>query len=156
MQRKDREVTERADIADILARAPVIRLGINGSPYPYVVPVNFGYEEKDGELRIYIHGAKIGRKHDLLAADPHVCVEADHFYGYEETAAGGLSCGYESIIGLGKAHIAEGEEAVHGMNLICTHCGYDGYEFDTHGLTFMRIYKIILTTVTGKRRALEK
>jgi len=44
MRRSDREIKECQDIYDILNRCGVIRLGINTPDYPYVVPMNFGYE----------------------------------------------------------------------------------------------------------------
>lgn len=44
MRRKDREVTEVATIKQIVAQCLVLRLAITQADYPYIVPVNFGYE----------------------------------------------------------------------------------------------------------------
>ena len=38
------------------------RLGFVDGDDAYIVPLNYGYEDKDGELVIYCHGAKDGRK----------------------------------------------------------------------------------------------
>lgn len=43
--------------------------GENG--YPYALPINFYYDEKDG--KIYFHGAGQGNKMDLLQKDNKVC-----------------------------------------------------------------------------------
>ena len=100
MRRSDREITNRNDIIEILHKTETIRLGINGDPYPYVVPLSFGFEDADGVLTLYIHGAKEGHKHRLLEINNHVCVEADIFYRYAETTTG-LTCEYDSFIWYG-------------------------------------------------------
>jgi nitroimidazol reductase NimA-like FMN-containing flavoprotein (pyridoxamine 5'-phosphate oxidase superfamily) len=151
MRRTDREITNRDEIIDVLKRSNTIRLGIHAEPFPYVVPLSFGFEDTGDEIHIYFHGAREGFKHSLLDKNRHVCVEADIFHRYAETEAG-LTTEYESIIGFGLAETVEDEEAVKGMDLVCSHCGYHGYVYDTRALKFMRIYKITLSSITGKRR----
>ena len=151
MRRSDREITNWDEIVDVVRRADTIRLGIHDDPFPYVVPLSYGFEEKDGKLILYFHGAAEGRKHDLLDANNNVCVETDIFHRYAETETG-LTTEYESVIGVGVAEVITGDEAVKGMDLICTHCGYDGFVYDTAMLSRMRMYKITLSSVAGKRR----
>lgn len=50
MRRKDREITDKNEIMDIIDRSKVIRIAFTGEEYPYVLPFNFGYEEKDGRM----------------------------------------------------------------------------------------------------------
>jgi hypothetical protein len=135
-----------------LRRANTIRLGIHDNPYPYVVPLSFGFEDCDGQVIIYIHGANEGLKHTLLDKNNHVCVETDIFHRYTETGTGGLTTEYESVIGFGIAEIIYGKEAVKGLDLICAHCGYYGHVYNTAMLSYMRIYKITLSSITGKKR----
>lgn len=70
--------------------------------YPYVVPVSFGMEVKDGTAVVYFHGAKAGQKVWLLDEDSRVCVEADILDKIEETKTG-ITARYESVIGFGNA-----------------------------------------------------
>jgi len=151
MRRSDREIKNWDEIVDVLKRADTIRLGMNGEPFPYVVPLSFGFEDCGGQLALYIHGATEGLKHTLLDKNNNVCVEAGIFHRYAETATG-LTAEYESVIGFGAAEVVHGEEAVRGLDLICSHCGYHGYEYDKAALGYMRIYKIELSSVTGKKR----
>jgi len=151
MRRADREITEWKDKMDVLRRAETIRLGIHGDPYPYVVPMSFGYEDAEPNVHIYIHGANQGHKHSLLAKNSHVCVEAGIFHGYADTGMG-LTAQYESVIGFGGAEVLRGGEAVRGLDLICAHCGFDGYEYDVGMLDRMLVYRITLRGLTGKRR----
>jgi len=153
MRRTDREIKDPTEIVDILCRANTIRLALHDEPYPYVVPLSFGFEKTTGQITLYIHGAKEGHKHTLLARNNHVCVEAGIFHHYAETANGGLTVVYESVIGFGKAAIVEGNEAARGLDLICTHCGFHGHVYDHAALAHTRIYKITLSSITGKRRS---
>jgi len=152
MRRTDRQVKAWTELVDILHRADTIRLGLHDEPYPYVVPLSFGLEDDAGRLALYIHGAKEGRKHTLLARNNHVCVEAGIFHRYAETPMGGLTTVYESVIGFGTAEIVEGDDAVRGLDLICAHCGYEGHVYDKSALAHVRVYKITLESLTGKRR----
>jgi hypothetical protein len=53
VRRKDREITDRAEIEAILNETLVCRIGLADDDGPYIVPLSFGYE--DGA--VYIHSA---------------------------------------------------------------------------------------------------
>ena len=151
MRRADREVTSFNEIIDILRRADTIRLGLHDTPYPYVVPLSFGFEAADGQITLYFHGAAEGLKRELIRRDPHVCVEADIFRRYAEVSSG-ITTEYESFIGFGKAERVTGEEAIKGLNLLLEHCGFGGYAYDRAVLDATWVCKITLDSFTGKRR----
>jgi nitroimidazol reductase NimA-like FMN-containing flavoprotein (pyridoxamine 5'-phosphate oxidase superfamily) len=153
MRRSDREVTEFNEISDILRRADTLRLGMHGEEYPYVVPLSYGFEAADGRITLYVHGAKEGFKHGLLKANPRVCAEADILHRYAEVN-GTVTAEYESFIGFGTAVLAEGEEAIKGLDLLLAHCGYGGFEYDKAVMNVTAVYKIVLDSFTGKRRKL--
>jgi len=152
MRRSDREVTDFSEIVDILRRADTVRLGLRDEPYPYIVPLSFGFEASDGKLALYFHGATAGLKHELIARDPHVCVETDIFHRYTELSEGDVTTEYESVIGFGTAERVYGDEAAKGCDLLCAHCGYGGYAYDHTALEFTAVYRVTLDSVTGKRR----
>lgn len=151
MRRKDREITDRAEILAVLDRCDVVHVGMKGGEYPYVVPLSFGWEEKDGTVCIYVHGAKEGYRHTLLKQDARVCVTADRFIQYVETPHG-ISCVYESVIGTGVAEALTGEEAAAGMACLLTHCGFAGYACPQEETAHTSLWRITLNTLTGKRR----
>lgn len=151
MRRSDREVTDFTEITDILRRADTMRLGLLDEPYPYVVPLAFGFEASDEEITLYFHGAAEGLKHDLIQRNPHVCVEADILHRYAAIGTN-VTAEYESFIGFGKAECITGDEAVNGLDLLLEHCGYGGFEYDRAALEVTRVYKVELDTFTGKRR----
>jgi nitroimidazol reductase NimA-like FMN-containing flavoprotein (pyridoxamine 5'-phosphate oxidase superfamily) len=155
MRRSDREVTDYTEIVDILHRADTIRLGLHDTPYPYVVPLSFGFEGSNGKITLYFHGAKEGLKHRLIANNPQVCVETDIFHRYAEVP-GSVTTEYESFIGFGRVERVTGDEAVKGLDLLLAHCGYEGFVYDRAALDITAVYRITLDSFTGKRRFVKK
>ena len=71
MRRKKQQVSKEACI-NILKWEKRGALAVNGEDgYPYVVPVNFYYDEPTETL--YFHGAKTGHKIDSIQKNPKVC-----------------------------------------------------------------------------------
>lgn len=150
MRRTDREVVGLTAITDILSRCDVLHLAVNGSGYPYVVPLSFGWKLEGDKVFLYFHGASEGLKHELLAADPRVCVEAEVFHRYLGKGDS-ATAEYESVIGFGTAKRVYSEEAAEGIRLLMEHCGF--YKYDgTACAVKTAVYKIELDSITGKRR----
>ena len=107
MRRKDREVTDTAAIRAILDKAKVLHLAMIDGARPYVVPMNYGYALADGRLTLYLHGAKEGRKLDVLQKNARVAfvLETD----VSLVSGGDLPCkygaAYASVMGEGRATI---------------------------------------------------
>lgn len=151
MNRKEREVKDFLDIVDILKRCNTIRLGLINQGVSYVVPVSFGLDIVDGKVVLYFHGAGAGLKADCIAQNNHVCIEGDIFYKVEPTQRG-ITARYESVIGNGVVSKIEGEEKIHGLRKLVEHYGYDEYPIDRcKGLDHTAVYKIVLSSLTGKR-----
>ncbi len=108
MRRKDREITEISAIDEILSHCMVMRLAMSVDNVPYIVPLNFGYRRDDSCLEIYFHCAKIGKKLDCIANNPHVCFEMDcgHNLVTAETVDE-YSYHYKSIVGYGTVEMVE-------------------------------------------------
>ena len=103
MRRKDREITDRTLINGMLDMAEILHVAVKNEPFPYIVPVNFGYEWCADELVFYFHSAKEGMKLDLLRADPHVAVNAAGFVSYAEKPYRGHLHDYRSVTAFGIA-----------------------------------------------------
>lgn len=151
MRRIEREVKTIESIFDILSRCTVIRIAMNDGERPYIIPMTFGPEYKDGKIIIYFHSALEGHKNDLLALDNNVTVEADLYYRTEETEKG-ITAKYESVIGYGKAErLNEVPDKVHGLKIILDHYSRTGFPVDScKGLSKCDVYRIVLDGVTGK------
>lgn len=152
MRRKDREITDPVETLGMLQRCETLRVGMLSEGWPYVVPVSFAAkEEKPGQIALYFHSAAAGRKVEALKQDGRVCIEGDIFYGNEQVPMG-ITARYESVIGFGTATQVEGEEKLHGLRLLVARYGYTDYPVEScHGLSHTIVYKITLTSLTGKR-----
>ncbi|MGG5343822.1 pyridoxamine 5'-phosphate oxidase family protein [Enterococcus sp. AZ192] len=106
MRRKEFEVINKEIIDEILDEAHVVRLAFFDQEFPYIVPVNFGYEWIEERLFIYVHGARQGKKLSLLKANPKIGFEMDcrHKLITADEAAK-YTYHYRSIIGQGIATI---------------------------------------------------
>lgn len=152
MRKADREIKDFSEIVSLLERCDTLHIAMTGENGPYVVPVSFGFEALNGRVTLYFHGAAEGLKHELLARDSRVCVEASLLHGYRG-AGNGITADYESVIGFGTAEICGDEEAAHGVELLMAHCGYPGFDGKTCiALGMTRVYRIALSSLTGKRR----
>ena len=144
MRKQLREITDKEEIKDLFRNTDVIRLGISDEKQPYVVPVSFGFDWSDEQPTFYFHGAREGKKFELLTKNPFVCVEGDNFYRYKKTAAS-VTCLYESFI-------ANGGEAERGLKKILEHCGYAETAVPEKCAANTAVFEIAVEQISGKRR----
>lgn len=155
MRKADREIKTLDGIIDVIERCDTIRIGISDKAAPYIVPVSFGYEVLDGKLAVYFHGAKEGRKAELLRALPRVSVEADLCHGFPSNGRGGYTCDYESVMGSGFVELLDGEEAINGVTLLNAHCGIQAEACPPEAMAITAVFRVILDEISGKHRNLE-
>ena len=152
MRRKDRQVSDAAAIFDMVYRCQVLRLALPDKDAPYVVPLSFGVEQKDGKLVFYAHGAKVGRKMELIGEGVTVGVELDRFLGYGGEGRNSTAY-YESVVGRGRAELIEGEQALHGLELLMEHCGREKRDFAAC-LPHTAVLRVTLDEVSAKANLL--
>ncbi|GAI92881.1 unnamed protein product, partial [marine sediment metagenome] len=73
MRRKDKEIVDEKVMISIIGKAIVCRVAMCWQDEPYVIPMNFGYQDN----YIYLHSAREGRKLDILRNNDKVCIEFD-------------------------------------------------------------------------------
>lgn len=155
MRRKKRQVTDVASIKNLVEKSQVVRIALNGEEYPYVVPVNFGYEWNEEKLTLYVHGANEGKKVSMIKTDPKVAVEMDGNHKLVEGMrnAAAYSYAYQSLIGFGKAELLEDlVERRKALHLLMDHAA-KGAEYDEIPEGMLKrtgIIKIILDSYTMK------
>lgn len=154
MRRHDREITDRNEIMNIIAKCDVCRVVINDELYPYIVPLNFGEDIEDGQLYLYFHSALEGTKTDLFRKNPNVTFEMDCGHNiilYDER----MSCtmGYESVIGHGVIEFVENPEDKHkALVILMRHYHEEDFTFKTEVEKMTAVYRLKVTDMTGKRR----
>lgn len=154
MRREEREITAREELLAVLGRCNVLHLGLVDGDRPYVVPLNFGFEDTRDGLVLYFHSAREGRKIKLLRKNPHVCIQLECGTQVKQGAAAcGWSMQYESLIGEATAILLEDEEEIRrGMDAIMRQCGYKGApDYDAAVLARTQLIALRVETLTGKR-----
>lgn len=155
MRKSDREIRDYNEILRLLDECQTIRLALHDEPYPYVVPLSYGWEQRDEKLFVYFHCAKEGKKLDLIAKNANVCFEADCLAGYKSTGHG-VTADYRSLIAFGKAERVYGEELVRGLELLLKHCRIEGYSArECAAMNITAVVRITVDCITGKRRFTE-
>ena len=85
MRRADREIKSFGTLLDILRSLPTGHLAMDDEGTPYGVTMNYLAESgQDGSVVLFFHGAKTGRKADILARNPHVYFFAERNDGAKE------------------------------------------------------------------------
>lgn len=154
MRKSDREVTNRAEILDIMNRCDALHLALMDGDYPYVIPMNFGIDDGEDGLVIYFHGAHEGRKLELIAKDPHAAFSMSCSH---ELEPGKVDCAttfkYESVCGRGLVTMVEGPEKMRALTIITTHYmpGVP-HPFEEKHARAVSVFKMNVEEFTGKRR----
>lgn len=151
MRKSNREITDFGQIIDLIKNINTIRIGINDSTYPYVVPVSFGFDIVENKINFYFHGATVGKKVELIAQNPNVCVEGDICHRFMDTISS-VTCLYESFIAFGKCEKLCGNDAIYGLQKILDHCGYANHTINPKALDITAVFKIEIQSITAKHR----
>ena len=156
MTKRERQITDEAQIRHILDTAKVLHLGLAVDNEPYVVPMNYGYTMEEGKLVLYMHSALKGKKLDMMRANPKVFFEMDcdlaPFEG-EKPCQYGLV--YSSVMGRGTASIVEDvEEKIKAMEILMKTQTEKDFEFNERLVSIVAVIRIDVAEYTAKHRPL--
>ncbi len=155
MRRSDREITDVNDIQSIIDKCDVIRIAINNDTYPYIIPVNFGYEFNSGKLTLFFHSSIAGCKHNIIERNNHAAFEMDCSHILMPPINGEVctaSMAYESVIGQGTILTVNDSEKERVLGKILDHYNIRGGKFNSVQLQNTKLYKIKVKSFTAKRR----
>ena len=156
MRRKDREVTDRKAIIKIIESCQCCRIGFQDDSEVYIVPLNFGFEYDEERYVLYFHGAKEGRKIDLIAKSPRVVFEMDTNHEIYAKDNNEIACAYtarfQSVIGTGKVSmVCDADEKKHGLLLIMEHTTQKcEWSFDEKMLNAVAVFKLEVEKLSCK------
>ncbi len=105
MRLKEQQLTKEETV-EMLNKATHGTLAINGQDeYPYSIPISFAYSDD----KIYFHGALEGQKHDLLTADPHICLSV---VDLDDVQPEQFTTYYRSVVAYGTAKRMDAPEDI--------------------------------------------
>lgn len=154
MRRQDREITDIEQILDIVASCEVCRIGLNGEDgFPYILPMNYGFEYAEEKLSLYFHTAVKGYKHQLIAADNKAAFEMDidHKLLFN-SERGYCTMNYRSIMGKGRiSYIEDESEKIRALTLITDRYHPEGhFEFSHAAIPRTSVFRLDVEQLTAK------
>ena len=157
MRRQDREIKDRSVILDIIHSLPTGHLAMNDAGKPYGVTMNY-YSELDADRNVvlYFHGAKEGRKAEILDRDPHVYFFAERDDGpkviIRPNGMRSVTNLYVSVAGEGVMEQVEDASEKRRVLLAMANVFSDEpFESLPDAVVEMTsVWRLILNTVTGK------
>ncbi len=149
MRRDEREITDKAEIDEILRAAKVMYLALADGDMPFVVPVFYAW---DGAA-LYFHSAKAGTKIDIIKKNPKVCFAISTEQGVVESD---IICNFEAkhrtVIGFGQALFIEAEpEKIAALDLIVARFSDKAWQYPAENLRATRVLRIDVTDIKGKK-----
>ncbi len=149
MRRKEREITSREEIGEILGASSVMNLALCDNNVPFLVPVFFAF---DGAA-IYFHSAYAGTKMDILGRNNRVCFEVSVDQGViESDAACDFEARHRTVIGFGKAVIVEEmTEKVKALDLIVARFTNRKFPYPQASLDNTAVIRIEIDSIKGKK-----
>ena len=155
MRRKDREVSDVSEIKEIIELCRTCHVAMIDEKTPYVLPLSFGYELTDGELTLYFHSAKEGRKLDILKKNNAVCFEmcceGEPVFAAETPCNSGYY--FSCVHGFGEAEFIEDTaDKCRALSLIMHRQAGLNIEFNAEQASSVCVFKIVSRDFTAKRK----
>lgn len=153
MRRTDREITDPAQIAEIMRHCDAVCVSFAGET-PYAVPMSFGFEERDGRFSLYLHGATEGEKWMRARRDGRAAFAMYRTLGsIEGRTACAYSVAYESVCGSGVLTELTGEERRRGLEALMAHVAPGkALPIEAVWLDKTAVWRLDVQQLSGKRR----
>lgn len=149
MRRTEREITDLNKIIEIIKNNQCCRLGFIDQDNVYIVPLNYGYIYNDKHI-FYFHGAKVGKKIDLIKQNNQIGFEIDNNHQLVEGKTPcQYSMKYQSIISKGHIELIEDdEEKKLGLQLIMKNVAHQDVTFNDQMVNSVAVMKLVVDTLT--------
>ncbi len=155
MRRSDREIKDFNEILEVMKRCDVCRLALNQDGYPYILPLNFGFQVEEGTVVLYFHGAAEGTKYKLIEKDNRASFEMDCSHRLVMEKSGDVcSCTmeYESVIGKGRVEMVSEEKKEEALGILMRHYHREDCPFSKAVASRTAVFRLVVSELTGKAR----
>lgn len=154
LTRRERLIEDENIIKMILEKSKVLHLGLVDGDEPYVVPMNYGHVFENGKLTLWLHGAKTGRKLDVMRKNPKVFISMEcDIVPFEGDVACKYGISYYSLMAKGTAVIVEDvEEKKQALSALMKTQTKEDFEFNDRLTEVVSIIRIDVKEYTAKFR----
>lgn len=148
---KNRALDNPRDLIDIIEKCDVCYVSmVDIENKPYVIPMNFGFAENT----ILLHGAKQGKKIDILKSKPNVCIvfSTDHQLRWQnEEVACSWSMKYRSVLAYGKVEfIDDNKEKEILLHQFMKSYSPKDFKFSKPSLEEVQLIKVPVDKIEGR------
>jgi uncharacterized protein len=149
VRRKERTITDRAEIDAILYEGKVMHLALSLDDRPFLVPLFYAY---DG-VALYFHSAQQGTKIEILKRNSHVCFEVSLGQGViPSDKACDFEARHRTVIGTGTAEFIEDEEQKRrALDAIVGRFTQKRFTYPAPMFAHTAIVRIAIESVRGKK-----
>lgn len=153
MRRSDREVTDFETILGIIDECDIIRIGLADGDVPYIVPLNFAYTVSDKQIAFYVHGAKAGRKYELMHKNGKCSFEMDLPLEMDcMVEKKNVTMRYKCVMGTATITFLEGEEKKRAIDDIMMKRYEEtrAFDYNRNMVEGTAVAKLTVTDLTAK------
>lgn len=149
MRRHEKEITAKGELEQVLWQGRFCHLAIPDDPLPYLIPLNYGYQE--GSL--YFHSAPQGHKIELLKKQPQACFSVTIDYGIiEAERACSWGARFTSIIGSGRIEFIEDPlQKKAALHILMAQYSDQAFSFEQAQIDATLIFKLVIEAMSGKQ-----
>jgi nitroimidazol reductase NimA-like FMN-containing flavoprotein (pyridoxamine 5'-phosphate oxidase superfamily) len=152
MRRKDREITDRTEIDEIIKATNLMHIALVDGDMPFLVPVFYAFNG----TALYFHSAQAGSKIEILKRNNNVCFEISIDNGF---IASDEPCDFEAkhrtVIGLGKAVFVEDTaDKIQALDLIVAHFTDKKFTYPKTNLDRTAVIRIDIVSIKGKKHGM--
>jgi len=145
-----KDIIELDELEAILKKCKICRVGMVDVDTPYVLAMNFGYEDQT----LWLHCAKEGKKVDILKHNNKVCIEfdTDHkLFARHEQVACSWRFAYRSVLIHGNAlFIEDYDEKIRGLKIFMKNYSDKEFDFSKPSVDNIHIIKVPVESITGR------
>ena len=144
-------IEEKAEIDAIIKACNTCYLGLSDlENQPYVVPMNFGYE--DGI--IYLHSGQEGKKWELMHINPKACITfllGEELAYQDEHVACSWRVKSKTVIAEGQIEFIEDyDEKVRILHVLMANYSEREFKFNTPAVRNVGVFKMKIDKITAK------
>jgi len=152
MRRKEREITDPAELESILQTGNLMRIALVDGDMPFLVPVHYAFHGQ----AIYFHSAQAGTKMEILTRNNHVCFEVSLDHGViESESACDFEARHRTVIGIGQAFPVEEEaEKISALDSIVAKFTTRHLDYPKEILAKTAVTRIDIASMKGKKHGL--
>ena len=148
---KKRDLTFKPELERIIRKCEICNLAmVDESGFPYVLPMNFGFE---GDY-IYFHSAPAGRKIDIIKNNPNVCIsfsadEQIRWVNEEVACSWGMK--YRSVLAYGEVEIVDDfEKKEEALKIIMSNYSDREFTFNAPAVRDVFVFRVKIEKLHGR------